>query len=108
MMITIVPVFRDLQIYQRINIRIVMTAIEIWTNGNRITTQGNPSTVLSSFIGYINREVKHKIPYDMAHFLANHTWPGIVGIANYNTMCRGAYGQTGVGMAKEDGCMRTT
>ncbi|XP_031572100.1 uncharacterized protein LOC116306186 isoform X2 [Actinia tenebrosa] len=74
-------------IYQRINIRIVMSAIEIWTNGPRF-----PRNVgdLKLFGEYLHKEVKGKITYDNAHFMSHIAWPGAAGVAYVGTMCEPA------------------
>ncbi|KAK3698442.1 hypothetical protein QZH41_010011 [Actinostola sp. cb2023] len=76
-------------IYQRINIRIVMSAIDIWTNGDRMIRQVTGGGDLTSFGKYLRKEINGKIPYDNAHFLSHKGWPGAAGVAIVGSMCGG-------------------
>ena len=61
--------FVSLKIYQRINIRIVMVGLEIWSNGDRIPRSPKGGDDLSQFTGYRNRYLVSKFPHDNTHLL---------------------------------------
>ncbi|KAK3716433.1 hypothetical protein QZH41_016842, partial [Actinostola sp. cb2023] len=74
-------------IYQRINVRIVMAAIEIWTNGDRMVRQAGGGQELRTFGKYRKAELIGKIPHDNAQFLSHHGWGRVAGMAWVGTMC---------------------
>ncbi|KAK3716436.1 hypothetical protein QZH41_016844, partial [Actinostola sp. cb2023] len=74
-------------VYQRINVRIVMAAIEIWTNGDRMVRQAEGGPELSTFSKYRKAELIGKIPHDNAQFLSHHGWGVVAGMAWLGTMC---------------------
>ncbi|XP_031549021.1 disintegrin and metalloproteinase domain-containing protein 12-like [Actinia tenebrosa] len=75
-------------IYQRINVRIVITAIEIWTNGDRIERRTSGGAELGTFQAYRQKELIGKIPHDNGQFLSNHGWGRVIGMAYVGTMCK--------------------
>lgn len=58
-----------LQIYQRINIRIVLKALEIWTNGDPYKRGNDRDPELVNFRNYRNEKLVKKIPHDNAQLL---------------------------------------
>jgi hypothetical protein len=65
-----------------------MTAIEIWTNGDRIERQTSGGAELGKFQEYRKRELIGKIPHDNGQFLSSHGWSGgVIGMAWVGTMC---------------------
>ncbi|XP_078352662.1 disintegrin and metalloproteinase domain-containing protein 8-like isoform X2 [Oculina patagonica] len=77
-------------IYQRINIRIVLKAVEIWTNGDPFTKQAKPGADLKMFRSYRENTLLKKIPNDNAHLIRGSRWEGYraVGIASLFGMCK--------------------
>ncbi|XP_078352652.1 disintegrin and metalloproteinase domain-containing protein 9-like isoform X1 [Oculina patagonica] len=77
-------------IYQRINIRIVLKAVEIWTNGDPFKKQVEPGDDLKLFRGYRENTLLKKISHDNAHLMRGSRWPGYkaVGIASVFGMCK--------------------
>ncbi|XP_066014963.1 zinc metalloproteinase-disintegrin-like atrase-A [Pocillopora verrucosa] len=77
-------------IYQRINIRIVLKYLEIWTNGDPFGRVRNSVTELKNFMAYRNKHLVKRFPHDNALLLSHKSWPpNIVGLAWVNTMCGG-------------------
>ncbi|RMX57319.1 hypothetical protein pdam_00021306 [Pocillopora damicornis] len=77
-------------IYQRINIRIVLKYLEIWTNGDPFGRVRNSATELKNFMAYRNKHLVKRFPHDNALLLSHKSWPpNIVGLAWVNTMCGG-------------------
>ncbi|KAK3716434.1 hypothetical protein QZH41_016845, partial [Actinostola sp. cb2023] len=74
-------------VYQRINVRIVMAAIEIWTNGDRMVRQATGGAELGTFGKYRKAELIGKIPHDNTQFLSHHGWGRVAGMAWVGTMC---------------------
>ncbi|EDO26570.1 predicted protein, partial [Nematostella vectensis] len=56
-------------IYQRINIRLVMKHIDIWTNGDRMERQTSGGAELGKFKEYRTKYITPTIPHDNAQFL---------------------------------------
>ena len=57
------------KIYQRINIRIVMKALEIWTTGDRTERKKRGGDDLSAFNEYRNKYLVPKFEHDNAQLL---------------------------------------
>jgi len=73
-------------IYQRINIRIVTTALEIWTNGDPYERESKGGPDLSLFNKY-RQKLKEKIPHDNAQLLSAWGWSDCAGMAYVFGMC---------------------
>ena len=58
-----------IQIYQRINIRVVVKGLEIWTNGEAFERQKTGGADLSRFNTYRKEILEKKIPHDNAQLL---------------------------------------
>lgn len=77
------------QVYQRINIRVVATAIEIWTNRDRMQRHGyDAGPELKEFAQYRMAELLPRIPHDNAQFLSHHGWGKAAGMAYVGSMCK--------------------
>ncbi|XP_027057790.1 uncharacterized protein LOC113684595, partial [Pocillopora damicornis] len=77
-------------IYQRINIRIVLKYLEIWTNGDPFGRGRNSGTELNNFRAYRNKNLVKRFPHDNALLLSHRSWDKhIVGLAWVNAMCGG-------------------
>ena len=57
------------KIYQRINIRVVLKALEIWTNGDPYERQKKGGPDLGKFNTYRVEFLKKKFPHDNAQLL---------------------------------------
>ena len=64
-----------------------MSAIEIWSNGDRMERQASGGPELGAFGSYRKKELIGKIPHDNAHFLSHHGWGKVAGMAWVGTMC---------------------
>jgi len=73
------------QVYQRINVRIVMSAIEIWSKGDRMPRQSKGE--LRLFATYRKTHLIGKIKHDNAQFLSHRGWGNAVGVAYVGKMC---------------------
>ena len=58
-----------IQIYQRINIRVVVKGLEIWTNGEAFERQKTGGADLSRFNTYRKEILEKTIPHDNAQLL---------------------------------------
>ncbi|KAJ7386460.1 metalloendopeptidase [Desmophyllum pertusum] len=74
-------------IYQRINIRIVMKALEIWTNGDPYERASTGGTDLGRFNTYRRDHLVEKLPHDNAHLLSEWRWSDCAGMAYVFGMC---------------------
>ena len=66
-----------------------MSAIDIWSNGDRMTRQKTGEAELDEFRKYRNAELVGKIHHDNAQFLSNHGWGNVAGMAWVAGMCSG-------------------
>ncbi|XP_078354823.1 zinc metalloproteinase-disintegrin-like 4a [Oculina patagonica] len=76
-------------IYQRINIRVVLKALEIWTNGDPYERTGQAE--LSRFNRYRIKHLRKQFPHDNAHLLSQKWWPGARGKAYITSTCNWYY-----------------
>ena len=61
--------FSSIKIYQRINIRVVMKALEIWTNGDPYERAEKGGPDLGRFNTYRRDHLLKKFPHDNAQLL---------------------------------------
>jgi len=65
-----------------------MSAIEIWTNGDRMPRQKDGGAALGSFTTYRKTHLIGKIKHDNAQFFSHRGWArGVVGMAWVRTIC---------------------
>ncbi|KAL9951078.1 hypothetical protein ACROYT_G043674 [Oculina patagonica] len=76
-------------IYQRINIRVVMKALEIWTNGDPYERASTGGADLSRFNTYRKDHLLKKFPHDNAQLLSSWWWEDCAGMAYVFGMCGG-------------------
>ncbi|KAL9951076.1 hypothetical protein ACROYT_G043672 [Oculina patagonica] len=76
-------------IYQRINIRIVMKALEIWTNGDPYERASTGEADLGRFNTYRRDHLLTKFPHDNAQLLSSWWWSDCAGMAYVFGMCGG-------------------
>ncbi|XP_073247149.1 uncharacterized protein [Porites lutea] len=74
-------------IYQRINIRIVFKALEIWTTGDPFERQSKGGPDLSAFNKYRKEHLQKKFPHDNAQLLSEWGWSDCAGMAYVFGMC---------------------
>lgn len=74
-------------IYQRINIRIVLKALEIWTNGDPYERQTTGGADLSRFNTYRKEHLMERFPHDNAQLLSEWPWSDCAGMAYVRGMC---------------------
>ncbi|KAK2546820.1 Disintegrin and metalloproteinase domain-containing protein 9 [Acropora cervicornis] len=74
-------------IYQRINIRIVLKALEIWTNGDPYEREIRGGPDLGKFNNYRNAHLQDKFPHDNAQLLSQWSWSDCAGMAFVRSMC---------------------
>ncbi|XP_027057667.1 disintegrin and metalloproteinase domain-containing protein 9-like [Pocillopora damicornis] len=84
------PCLASCVIYQRINIRIVLKYLEIWTNRDPFGRVRNAGSELRNFRAYRNKHLVKRFPHDNALLLSHKSWPpNIAGLAWVNSMCGG-------------------
>ncbi|XP_032229700.2 uncharacterized protein LOC5505409 [Nematostella vectensis] len=77
-------------IYQRINIRLVMKHIDIWTEGDRMERQTSGGAELGKFREYRSKYITPNISHDNAQFISHKGWvDGVIGMAWVTSMCGG-------------------
>jgi len=76
-------------IYQRINIRIILKGLEIWTNGDPYERQDKGGPDLSRFNTYRKETLKKKFDHDNAQLLSERPWSDCAGMAYVFGMCGG-------------------
>ncbi|XP_048584529.1 uncharacterized protein LOC5514577 [Nematostella vectensis] len=77
-------------IYQRINIRLVIKHVEIWTDGDKMERQESGGAELGKFRDYLNAEIRPNISADNAQFISHKGWiDGVIGMAWVFGMCGG-------------------
>ncbi|XP_066014989.1 uncharacterized protein [Pocillopora verrucosa] len=74
-------------IYQRINIRVVVKGLEIWTNGEAFERQKKGGADLSRFNTYRKEILEKTIPHDNAQLLSDWSWSDCAGMAFVMAMC---------------------
>ncbi|PFX13518.1 Disintegrin and metalloproteinase domain-containing protein 9 [Stylophora pistillata] len=74
-------------IYQRINIRVVLKALEIWTNGDPFERQNKGGPDLGRFTSYRNDHLVKKFPHENAQLLSEWRWSDCIGMAFLFGMC---------------------
>ncbi|XP_073910719.1 disintegrin and metalloproteinase domain-containing protein 9 isoform X2 [Castor canadensis] len=73
--------------YIMLNIRIVLVGLEIWTNGNLISTAGGAGEVLGNFVQWRERFLITRRRHDSAQLVLKKGFGGTAGMAFVGTVC---------------------
>ncbi|XP_028736954.2 disintegrin and metalloproteinase domain-containing protein 26A-like [Peromyscus leucopus] len=73
--------------YLHIDVEVVLTALEIWTQTNHINVSGSIGIVLPAFCAWKRSNVDNRIRNDIAHLFARQGYGGTLGLANVGTVC---------------------
>ncbi|XP_075938538.1 disintegrin and metalloproteinase domain-containing protein 9-like isoform X1 [Anarhichas minor] len=78
--------------YKQLNIRVVLVGLEIWTQQNRISTDGGAGEVLSRFTQWREKELVPRRRHDSAQLILNKSFGGTAGMAFVSTVCSRSHG----------------
>uniref|UniRef100_A0A8C5R255 ADAM metallopeptidase domain 9 n=1 Tax=Leptobrachium leishanense TaxID=445787 RepID=A0A8C5R255_9ANUR len=73
--------------YKMLNIRVVLVGLEIWTDINKISTDGSAGEVLGRFVQWREKELVPRRRHDSAQFVIRKSFGGTAGMAFVGTVC---------------------
>ncbi|XP_040587837.1 disintegrin and metalloproteinase domain-containing protein 26A-like [Mesocricetus auratus] len=73
--------------YRQIDVEVILTALEVWTETNHVNVVESISTVLSNFCDWKTRNIDSHTRNDIAHLLAGQVYPPYLGLAYVGTVC---------------------
>ncbi|XP_043940271.1 disintegrin and metalloproteinase domain-containing protein 9 [Protopterus annectens] len=80
-------------IYIMLNVRIVLVGLEIWTDQNKVNTDGNAGEVLSRFVQWREKELLPRRRHDSAQLiLKTDKFGATAGMAFVGTICSRSHG----------------
>nr|XP_043882840.1 disintegrin and metalloproteinase domain-containing protein 9-like isoform X1 [Solea senegalensis] len=79
-------------IYIQLNIRVVLVGLEIWTQQNKINTEGGAGEVLSRFIQWREKELVPRRRHDSAQLILRRGFGETAGMAFISTVCSRSHG----------------
>ncbi|XP_037338565.2 disintegrin and metalloproteinase domain-containing protein 9 [Pungitius pungitius] len=79
-------------IYKQLNVRVVLVGLEIWTQQNRISTDGGAGEVLSRFTQWREKELVPRQRHDSAQLVLKKSFGGTAGMAYVSTVCSRSHG----------------
>ncbi|XP_037067592.1 disintegrin and metalloproteinase domain-containing protein 26A-like [Peromyscus leucopus] len=74
--------------YLQIDVEVVLTTLEIWTQTNHVNVSESIGDVLSKFCAWKRRNVDNRIRNDIAHLFARQRYTGSSGQAYVGTVCK--------------------
>jgi len=79
--------------YAAVNVRVVLVAIEIWTNGNKIPYTSSGGSQISLFNKYRRNNLLGTVRHDIAHYMSIRGWSGgVIGMAYVGGVCKSGHG----------------
>lgn len=57
------------QFYRPLNVRVALTGLEVWSQGDRISVEKNPSTTLNNFLEWRSRDLLPRFRHDNAQLI---------------------------------------
>ncbi|XP_028313720.1 disintegrin and metalloproteinase domain-containing protein 9-like isoform X2 [Gouania willdenowi] len=79
-------------IYQQLNVRVVLVALEVWTQQNLISTEGSAGDVLSRFTQWREKELSRRRRHDSAQLILKKSFGGTAGMAFVSSVCSRSHG----------------
>ncbi|XP_028269905.1 disintegrin and metalloproteinase domain-containing protein 9 isoform X2 [Parambassis ranga] len=79
-------------IYMQLNVRVVLVGLEIWSQQNPISTDGEAGEVLSRFTQWREKELIHRRRHDSAQLILNKSFGATAGMAFVSTVCSRSHG----------------
>ncbi|KAL6030936.1 hypothetical protein STEG23_001366 [Scotinomys teguina] len=73
--------------YLQIDIDVVLTTLEVWTQTNHVDVTEDINKVLSNFCTWKRRNVDNRIRNDIAHLFARQGYGAYLGLAYVGTVC---------------------
>ncbi|XP_072122575.1 disintegrin and metalloproteinase domain-containing protein 9-like isoform X1 [Mobula birostris] len=77
--------------YRMLNIRIVLVGLEIWMNGNQISTEGGAGDVLGRFVQWREKNLLPRRRHDSGQLILKKRFGGFAGMAFVSTVCSGSH-----------------
>ncbi|XP_048835347.1 disintegrin and metalloproteinase domain-containing protein 9 isoform X3 [Brienomyrus brachyistius] len=78
--------------YKALNIRIVLVGLEIWNQGNQISTDGSAGEVLHRFVQWKQRDLLPRRRHDSAQLILKKGFGSTAGMAYVGTVCSQSLG----------------
>ncbi|KAJ7993795.1 hypothetical protein DPEC_G00258420 [Dallia pectoralis] len=78
--------------YIELNIRVVLVGLDIWANGNPISTDGSAGEVLSRFVQWREKELVPRRRHDSAQLILKKSFGSTAGMAFVSTVCSRSHG----------------
>ncbi|XP_042278380.1 disintegrin and metalloproteinase domain-containing protein 9-like isoform X2 [Thunnus maccoyii] len=79
-------------IYMQLNVRVVLVGLEIWTQQNRINTDGAAGEVLSRFTQWREKDLVPRRRHDSAQLILKKSFGMTAGMAFVSTVCSRSHG----------------
>ncbi|XP_057608315.1 disintegrin and metalloproteinase domain-containing protein 26A-like [Chionomys nivalis] len=73
--------------YLQIDISVIITTLQVWTQINEVNVTRGIGHVLSDFCSWKNRHFHNRIRHDLAHLLPRQSYGGTLGLAYVGTVC---------------------
>ncbi|XP_064650689.1 zinc metalloproteinase-disintegrin-like crotastatin [Lineus longissimus] len=76
-------------IYKPMNVRVILTGVQIWNTGNPVTVSTAAEPTLDNFCTWRKDNLIGKVPNDIAHLIVGLDFDGqTVGLGNVGTTCK--------------------
>ncbi|XP_051025439.1 disintegrin and metalloproteinase domain-containing protein 26A-like [Acomys russatus] len=75
--------------YTQIDLEVVLTSLEIWTEKNHVNVEESIFKVLPNFCNWKAKNIGNKIRHDIIHLFARQGYGKYLGLANVATVCSG-------------------
>ncbi|XP_027246826.1 disintegrin and metalloproteinase domain-containing protein 26A [Cricetulus griseus] len=73
--------------YRQIDVEVILTALEVWTDTNLVNVTESISTVLSTFCNWKQSNIDRHTRNDIAHLFARQVYPQYLALAYVGTVC---------------------
>ncbi|XP_050003222.1 disintegrin and metalloproteinase domain-containing protein 26A-like [Alexandromys fortis] len=73
--------------YLQIDISVIITTLQVWTQINEVNVTRSIGQVLGDFCSWKNRHFQNHIRHDLAHLLPRQGYGGTLGLAYVGTVC---------------------
>ncbi|XP_040587907.1 disintegrin and metalloproteinase domain-containing protein 26A-like [Mesocricetus auratus] len=73
--------------YLQIDIEVILTTLQVWSEQNHINVEENIYSVLNSFCSWKQRNIGNQIRYDIIHLFPRQGYGIYLGLAHLGTLC---------------------
>ncbi|XP_075996477.1 disintegrin and metalloproteinase domain-containing protein 12, partial [Genypterus blacodes] len=74
--------------YRPLNVRVALTGVEIWSDGDKIQVEKSPTDTLNNFLAWRTKELLPRLRHDNAQLVMGGSFDGTtVGMASQSSMC---------------------